>query len=70
MSRLNKEIKVLSYNIPHQTMNITINKQENILDNIVLNELVDMKRLNTLLNIKNKDLLHNEKKPEIEYTII
>ena len=45
-------------------MNITINKQENILNNIVLNELVDMRRLNTLLNIKHIDLLHNEKKPE------
>tara|TARA_R110000868_G_scaffold31916_4_gene116592 strand:- start:120 stop:2492 length:2373 start_codon:yes stop_codon:yes gene_type:complete len=48
-------------------MDITINIQENILNNIVLNELVDMDRLNTLLNIKNKDLLVNDKKPEMEY---
>tara|TARA_R110000851_G_scaffold37076_4_gene96027 strand:+ start:152 stop:2584 length:2433 start_codon:yes stop_codon:yes gene_type:complete len=64
MSRLILENNLL---VNNKEMNITINKQENILNNVVLNELVDMKRLNTLLNIKNKDLLHNEKKPEIEY---
>lgn len=41
-------------------MNITINKQENILNNLVLKEFVDMKKLNTLLNIKNEPLLHWE----------
>lgn len=68
-SRLIYTNKNLVEYIPQQimTINITINKQENILNNIVLNELVDMNRLNTLLNIKNKDLLQNENKPEIEY---
>lgn len=67
MSRLILKNNLLVEDIQPNTMNITINKQENILNNLVLQEFVNMKRLNTLLNIKNKDLLQNENKPEIEY---
>ena len=59
--------------VNNKEMNITINKQENILNNLVLQELVDMKRLNTLLNIKNEPLLHWESEfdvQQIDYRIL
>ena len=73
MSRLILKNNMLVEDIQPNTMNITINKQENILNNLVLQELVDMKRLNTLLNIKNEPLLHWEsefEEQQIDYRIL